>query len=161
MLSIEQGTGKIIWYNERKGYGFVKFGEDEVFLHHSALDEFGIETVYAGDDIVADVTENGRGAMISNVYAVQRQKAATATDDCELLENEVRGIVKFFNIEKGYGFIDVGQTERDVFVHLRTLRNCGIHNLREGQNLLVVIGDEGKGPQATGVRIIQNSRPSA
>ena len=160
MVSIEQGTGKIIWYNERKGYGFVKFGEDEVFLHHSALDEFGIETVYAGD-IVADVTENGRGAMISNVYAVQRQKAATATDDCELLENEVRGIVKFFNIEKGYGFIDVDQTERDVFVHLRTLRNCGIHNLREGQNLLVVIGDEGKGPQATGVRIIQNSRPSA
>ena len=65
------------------------------------------------------------------------KKAATATDDCELLENEVRGIVKFFNIEKGYGFIDVGQTERDVFVHLHTLRNCGIHNLREGQNLLV------------------------
>ena len=161
MVSIEQGTGKIIWYNERKGYGFVKFGEDKVFLHHSALDEFGIETVYAGDDIVADVTENGRGAMISNVNAVQRQKAATATDDCELLENEVRGIVKFFNIEKGYSFIDVGQTERDMFVHLRTLRNCGIHNLREGQNLLVVIGDEGKGPQATGVRIIQNSRPSA
>ena len=31
--------------------------------------------------------------MISNVYAVQRQKVATATDDWELLENEVRGIV--------------------------------------------------------------------
>ena len=73
----------------------------------------------------------------------------------------MRGIVKFFKIEKGYVFIDVGQAERDVFVHLRTLRNCGIHNLRDGQNLLVVIGDEGKGPQATGVRIIQNSRPSA
>ena len=132
MVSIEQGAGKIIWYNEHKGYGFVKFGDDEVFLHPSALDEFGIETVYAGDDIVADVTENGRGAMISNVYAVQRQKAATATEDGELLENEIRGIVKFFIIEKGYGFIEVGESERDVFVHLRTLRNCGIHNLREG-----------------------------
>ena len=64
------------------------------------------------------------------------------------------GKIIWYNERKGYGFIDVGQTERDVFVHLRTLRNCGIHNLREGQNLLVVIGDEDKGPQATGVRII-------
>jgi len=84
MVSLEQGNGRIIWYNERKGYGFVKFGDDEVFLHHSALDEFGIETVYAGDDIVADVIENSRGAMISSVYAVQRQKAAIGTEDCEL-----------------------------------------------------------------------------
>jgi len=157
MVSLEQGNDRIIWYNERKGYGFVKFGDNEVFLHHSALDEFGIETVYAGDDIVADVIENSRGAMISSVYAVQRQKAAIATEDCELQENEIRGIVKFFNIEKGYGFIEVGESERDVFVHLRTLRNCGIHNLKEGQTLLIVVDDEGKGPQAKGVRLIQLS----
>ena len=157
MVSLEQGNDRIIWYNERKGYGFVKFGDNEVFLHHSALDEFGIETVYAGDDIVADVIENSRGAMISSVYAVQRQKAAIATEDCELQENEIRGIVKFFNIEKGYGFIEVGESERDVFVHLRTLRNCGIHNLKEGQTLLIVVVDEGKGPQAKGVRLIQLS----
>ena len=52
MVSIEQGAGKIIWYNERKGYGFVEFGDDEVFLHPSALDEFGIETEYSFVKIV-------------------------------------------------------------------------------------------------------------
>jgi len=51
----------------------------------------------------------------------------------------------------------VGESERDVFVHLRTLRNCGIHNLKEGQTLLIVVDDEGKGPQAKGVRLIQLS----
>ena len=46
MVSIEQKPAKSSG-TIRKGYGFFKFGEDEVFLHHSALDEFGIETVYA------------------------------------------------------------------------------------------------------------------
>ncbi len=49
--------------------------------------------------------------------------------------------------------MDIGADKRDVFVHLRTLRNCGIHNLTEGQQILLHVSDEGKGPQATEVRL--------
>ena len=52
-----------------------------VFLHHSALDEFGIETVYA-DDIVADVTENGRGAMIKYMRNAKRQQQQQMIVNC-------------------------------------------------------------------------------
>lgn len=152
----EPHKGIIIWYNERKGYGFVKVGEEEVFLHHSVLDEFDVETVYSGDIMTFDLEVNGRGTMISTIYGIERQKAQTATEDEIPGENEVRGIVKFFNINKGYGFIEIGENQRDVFVHLRTLRECGVHNLKEGQHLLLKIDDEGKGPHATNIRVIQH-----
>lgn len=44
--------GVVIWYNERRGYGFVRFDKDEIFLHHSALSRFGLETVYPGDQLL-------------------------------------------------------------------------------------------------------------
>lgn len=49
--------------------------------------------------------------------------------------------------------MNIGENERDVFVHLRTLRNCGIHHLTEGQEILLHVTDEGKGPQAKEVKI--------
>ncbi len=61
-----------------------------------------------------------------------------------------------FNTFKGYGFIEVGQDQQDVFVHLRTLRSCGIHNLIQGQELLLNITNEGKGPQATEIRLLSS-----
>lgn len=158
MEGSEPKKGTIIWYNEKKGYGFVKVGDDEVFLHHSVLDEFDIETVYSGDVMTFDLEVNGRGKMISTIYGIERQKVQTATEDELPGENEIKGVVKFFNINKGYGFIEVGDDARDVFINLRTLRECGVHTLREGQLLLLTVDDEGKGPHATNIRIIQTAK---
>ena len=38
--NVEVSEGKLVWYNERKGYGFVRIGDEEVFLHRSTLDRF-------------------------------------------------------------------------------------------------------------------------
>ena len=45
----EMCEGELVWYNERKGYGFVRIGEDEVFLHRSTLDRFGLARRLTGD----------------------------------------------------------------------------------------------------------------
>ena len=145
--------GDVIWYNERRGYGFVRFGEQEIFLHHSALSRFGLETVYQGDQLTVYIAENECGPVIRELLAIERAKPRSVAADTELQENEVRGTVKFFNAFKGYGFVNIGENERDVFVHLRTLRSCGIHHLTEGQEILLHVTDEGKGPQATEVKI--------
>ena len=63
------------------------------------------------------------------------------------------GVVIWYNERRGYGFVDISENERDVFVHLRTLRNCGIHHLTEGQKILLHVTDEGKGPQAKEVKV--------
>ena len=43
-LATEVTQGQLVWYNERKWYGFVRIGQEKVFLHRSTLDQFGLVT---------------------------------------------------------------------------------------------------------------------
>lgn len=63
------------------------------------------------------------------------------------------GTVKWFNAEKGYGFLST-ETEGDVFVHFSALQMDGYKTLKEGQTVSFQIVDGDKGPQAADVNII-------
>ncbi len=56
------------------------------------------------------------------------------------------GTVKWFNAQKGYGFIQPDDGSKDVFVHISAVERSGIGNLREGQKLSYDIerGQQGK-----------------
>ena len=47
----------------------------------------------------------------------------------------LNGTVKWFNVTKGYGFIEPENGSKDVFVHISAVQNSGMHNLKEGQKL--------------------------
>jgi CspA family cold shock protein len=66
------------------------------------------------------------------------------------MSDSVVGTVKWFNDEKGYGFI-TRDGERDVFVHYRAITMEGRKSLKEGQQVEFTIGDGQKGPQAENV----------
>ena len=52
-------TGKIKWFNSAKGYGFIEQeGNKDVFLHVSALEEAGIDTLKEGEEIEFEIGEN-------------------------------------------------------------------------------------------------------
>ena len=53
-------TGKIKWFNPAKGYGFIESSEldGDVYLHISALQEAGIETITEGDTVTFEIGEN-------------------------------------------------------------------------------------------------------
>ena len=52
-------TGKIKWFNPTKGYGFIEQeGSKDVFLHVSAWEEAGIETLKEGEEIEFEIGEN-------------------------------------------------------------------------------------------------------
>lgn len=63
------------------------------------------------------------------------------------------GIVKFFNSEKGYGFISREQGD-DVFVHFSKIQGDGFRTLLEGQNVEFDVGPGRKGEEAQNVRVI-------
>ena len=68
----------------------------------------------------------------------------------------VNGTVKWFNSEKGFGFIEQDNGGKDVFVHYRQVNNSGFGrvDLAEGQKVSFEIGEGQKGPQAENVNII-------
>ena len=65
-----------------------------------------------------------------------------------------QGTVKWFNGEKGFGFIAKDGGGADVFVHYSQIDASGFRNLDEGQRVEFEIGQGQKGPQAESVRAI-------
>ena len=66
----------------------------------------------------------------------------------------ITGTVKFFNTEKGYGFIRPDDGTRDVFVHVSAVTSSGLGTLNEGQRVSFEIEDDkrGKGPKAVNIQ---------
>jgi cold shock protein len=62
------------------------------------------------------------------------------------------GTVKWFNSEKGYGFITQDDGGPDVFVHFSAIAGEGFRNLEEGQKVEFDVTAGQKGPQAANVR---------
>jgi CspA family cold shock protein len=64
------------------------------------------------------------------------------------------GTVKFFNAEKGYGFISLEGGDKDVFVHYSNIQGNGYRTLEEGQKVEFDIAPGRKGDEAQNVRAI-------
>lgn len=64
------------------------------------------------------------------------------------------GTVKWFNNQKGYGFITDAEG-KDVFVHFSGLNMEGFKTLEEGANVEFDLTEGAKGPQATNVTVVQ------
>jgi CspA family cold shock protein len=65
------------------------------------------------------------------------------------------GVVKFFNGERGYGFIKPDDGGRDVFVHITAVERAGLKSLNEGQRISFDVEPDkkGKGPKAVNLVI--------
>ena len=64
------------------------------------------------------------------------------------------GTVKWFNADKGYGFIQPESGE-DVFVHFSAIQTSGYRSLNEGQTVEFDVAQGPKGPQAANVRPVE------
>lgn len=71
----------------------------------------------------------------------------------QMAEELVNGVVKWFNDEKGYGFIQQ-EDGPDVFVHYRAINAEGRRTLKEGQNVTFNVTQGEKGPQADNVTAV-------
>ena len=62
--------------------------------------------------------------------------------------------MKWFNAERGYGFIAPSSGGKDVFVHVSVLERSALTGLSEGQSVVVDVVEGRKGPEAARVRLI-------
>jgi cold shock protein len=87
----------------------------------------------------------GRGAERRAAYQQSNEEVGT--------EIVATGTVKFFNAEKGYGFISREQGD-DVFVHFSNIQGSGYRTLEEGQRVEFDVAPGRKGEEAQNVRVI-------
>ena len=153
------------WFSPEKGFGFVELSDesDEGFLHGSVLARSGISTVQPGDSLEVRVGPGHKGPHVTEVLSLHGSIAApvaprrsSATSDSPLRDTGVEetGTVKWFNPEKGYGFIARDSGGKDVFIHISALERSGITSLAEGQPVIVDIVEGRKGLEAARVRLV-------
>jgi len=160
--------GVVKWFSPEKGFGFVELsdGSGDAFLHGSVLTQGGIAAVQPGETLEVQVGPGHKGPHVTEVLSVDRSTAAqrasqpsnfrTATSNGPSTDTAVEetGTVKWFNAERGYGFIAPNSGGKDVFVHVSALERSGMQGLSEGQTVVVDVVEGRKGPEAARVRLI-------
>ena len=73
------------------------------------------------------------------------------------MSERMEGTVKWFNAEKGYGFIKLDEGESDIFVHHTAINMNGYRKLDEGDVVEFTIVEGRKGPQASEVSIVRRA----
>jgi CspA family cold shock protein len=164
-------TGAVVkWFNAEKGFGFVELegGGGDAFLHVSVLSRAGHTTVQPGAALRVLVSPGQKGPQIAEVlrvdegavviqssvpsYAAERPRPAARAPVDASMAVELRGTVKWFNAEKGFGFIAPDDGGKDIFVHYSAIESSGFRSLEENQRVTFESSQGQKGPQADSVR---------
>ena len=159
-------SGVVKWFNTVKGFGFITPGDgsNDAFLHLSVLRDAGVATLQPGATIRCIVSSREKGLQVTQILSVDdstaeplpassARGAGQSADAVGPAGDFVDATVKWFNPDKGYGFVCQLDNDRDVFVHVVTLRRSGVRELEAGQTVKVRIADGPKGPQATEIRL--------
>ena len=176
-IVIGTGKGVVKFFNAQKGFGFIvrDDGGEDVFVHISAVEAAGLTGLADGQPLEFTLTErNGRVSAIElkiegePLPVTDRGPPREAREPREggferrgpggggfrdrpapITNGErVEGTVKFFNGQKGFGFIQRDDGAPDAFVHISAVERAGFSNLSEGQRVSFELEEDRRGKQA-------------
>ncbi len=169
-----EAQATVKWFNPEKGFGFVALadGTGDAFLHANALQAAGHQSVSPGATLRIRVGQGQKGRQVSQVLSVDESTAQPVTRGgpgmgmgmgmgsrpprapraprrpVDLSSAvEMTGVVKWYNAEKGFGFITPPGGGKDVFVHASALEEAGLPPLQEGQAVRMNVVQGAKGPE--------------
>jgi len=153
----QHGVAAVVkWFNPVKGFGFVQpnDGSPDAFLHISVVEQMGHRDLPEGTKIVCDIAEGRKGPQVAAIVRIDELGEAAPPSAGGAPGAQVEGTVKFFNAEKGFGFVTPDDGGKDVFVSARTLERLGMATLEANQRVRLMTRMGPKGPMAEGIEIL-------
>jgi len=170
--------GTVKWFNATKGYGFITLEDgSDAFCHASALAALGTPNLPQGATIVCDLQDSPRGLQVVTVHNVDASTAEPQPSRRPRRDGDthlrggfggdrfaaresgpsgpmVEGKVKFFNDQKGFGFVMPDDGSGDVYVHASALRRSGVTALEPEQRVRFSTRQGMKGIEVDRVEVI-------
>src|SRR5919198_1272201 len=155
---------KVKWFNASKGFGFVTLsdGSQDAFLPIAILRRAGYEDVSEGASVTCEITTGAKGPLVTTVLNIDNSTAVASQSGSGGMDRRggprpsqtMEGAVKWFEPEKGYGFISPDGGGKEVFIHITALRRSGVTALGPGQRVRVEVVDGKKGLEADRITLI-------
>jgi CspA family cold shock protein len=135
---------RVKWFNVEKGFGFITplDGRPDAFLHASVLARGGVGRLCEGAEVVCEIASTPKGPQVVRVDEVREPQAAAEPDI------SLGGVVKWYQPDKGFGFVVAEDGGRDVFLHKSALRRSGLVEIAAGQRVLMTVVQNAKGREA-------------
>jgi CspA family cold shock protein len=133
---------RVKWFNVEKGFGFVTplDGRAEAFLHASVLSRGGVPQLSEGAELLCEVADGPKGPQVTRV--VELLAAAALLPDTE---PDMPGTVKWYQADKGFGFVTVEDGGRDIFLHKSALKRSNLDTVQPGQRVRMSVLETAKG----------------
>ena len=158
------------WFNQEKGFGFVELGDGsgDAFLHIGILQGAGHDTVLPESKLRVQVGQGQKGRQVTAVLELDESGAVPARRNQNVspkilagrehpdptTATDIEGTVKWFNGEKGFGFVGTEDGGKDVFFHISVVERAGRRAVEEGQRLAMKVVTTQKGREAISLAVI-------
>jgi CspA family cold shock protein len=154
---VGESSGTVKFFNGQKGFGFIvqDTGGEDVFVHISQVERAGLSGLAEGQKLRFSLVDRGGKVSASDLQIEGElieppafggsdrggdrggdrgppRGAGAGRPQRELTGEKASGTVKFFNGQKGFGFIQRDDGQPDAFVHISAVERAGFSDLQEG-----------------------------
>jgi len=158
---------RLKWFAIAKGFGFVvpEDEETDAFLHATTLKRAGVNSLGEGACLLCHIERGPKGAQVTEVLAVLDEgiqpepiQMAPSSDRRNRLGNvlpQLTGTVKWYEPEKGYGFVAPDDGQSDVFLHKRCLERHGLETIEPRTTVVITVKPTSRGREVVDFEILK------
>lgn len=154
---------RLKWFNATKGFGFMvpDDHDGDAFMHISVLQKAKITQIGQDAHLLCHVFDTAKGLQVSEIIEVLDEGDKDNLIFISMSEDSnatysIKGTVKWFKEDKGFGFVTADDGEKDIFIHKSCLEKLGLNTLLAGQRVEMTVKDVKQGREAIKFKFIDS-----